>query len=256
MTLRLSRRNFLRAGAAGAATLAWPAWAAYPDKTIRIVVTFAAGGASDIVARVIGEQLGQEARPGGDHRQQAGRRRQRRRQQRRPVAGRRLHADALELDADLDRPVRAREAALRPGRRLHPHRLDRLGAVRRHGQPDRRHQHHRRPRERGQEVGQPAVRLGRAGVDRPHLRRDDEPRARRQDDARSLPRRRADDDRPDRRRHPGRHRRHHRVRAVLQDRPDQAARGDLGAALAARARRADRRRDAATAASSSTTSSA
>ena len=37
--------------------LAWPAWAAYPDKTIRIVVTFAAGGASDIVARVIGEQL-------------------------------------------------------------------------------------------------------------------------------------------------------------------------------------------------------
>jgi tripartite-type tricarboxylate transporter receptor subunit TctC len=29
----------------------------YPDKTIRIVVTFAAGGASDIVARVIGEQL-------------------------------------------------------------------------------------------------------------------------------------------------------------------------------------------------------
>ena len=57
MTLRLSRRNFVRAGAAGAATLACPAWAAYPDKTIRIVVTFAAGGASDIVARVIGEQL-------------------------------------------------------------------------------------------------------------------------------------------------------------------------------------------------------
>ena len=49
--------TFVRAGAAGAATLAWPAWAAYPDKTIRIVVTFAAGGASDIVARVIGEQL-------------------------------------------------------------------------------------------------------------------------------------------------------------------------------------------------------
>src|SRR5437763_2205582 len=57
MTLRLSRRHFVQAGAAGAATLAWPAWAAYPDKTIRIVVTFAAGGASDIVARVIGEQL-------------------------------------------------------------------------------------------------------------------------------------------------------------------------------------------------------
>jgi tripartite-type tricarboxylate transporter receptor subunit TctC len=55
-----SRRDCLRCGVAASAALAWPAWAAYPDKPIRIVVTFAAGGASDIVARVIGEQLGKK----------------------------------------------------------------------------------------------------------------------------------------------------------------------------------------------------
>ncbi len=60
MNFRLSRRDFLRAAGAGVATLAGPAWAAYPDKPIRIVVTFAPGGASDIVARVIGEQLGKK----------------------------------------------------------------------------------------------------------------------------------------------------------------------------------------------------
>ncbi len=60
MNHRISRRDCLRAGAAGAATLAWPAWAAYPDKPIRVVVTFAAGGASDIVGRVVCEQLGKK----------------------------------------------------------------------------------------------------------------------------------------------------------------------------------------------------
>ncbi len=56
----LTRRDCLRAVAGSAATLALPAFAAYPEKPIRIVVTFAAGGASDIVARVVGEQLGKK----------------------------------------------------------------------------------------------------------------------------------------------------------------------------------------------------
>lgn len=59
-TAPASRRTFLRAAVGGAAVTSLSALAAWPEKPVRIVVTFPAGGASDIVARVMAEQLGQK----------------------------------------------------------------------------------------------------------------------------------------------------------------------------------------------------
>ena len=61
-----SRRTFLAAAAAGAASgLALPAWAQegavsdFPNKTIRYVVPFPAGGLTDVMARLVGQKVGE-----------------------------------------------------------------------------------------------------------------------------------------------------------------------------------------------------
>ena len=52
-----TRRHVIQAMGLAAAGLALPARAAWPEKPLRIIVTFPPGGASDIVARVMAEQL-------------------------------------------------------------------------------------------------------------------------------------------------------------------------------------------------------
>ncbi|MBT2321497.1 tripartite tricarboxylate transporter substrate binding protein [Variovorax paradoxus] len=60
-TIRPTRRGALQLLlAAGVASLALPAFAQWPDKPIKIIVTFPPGGSSDILARVMAEQLGKK----------------------------------------------------------------------------------------------------------------------------------------------------------------------------------------------------
>lgn len=55
--LSMPRRQALRLISASIGAISMSAWASWPDKPIKLIVTFPPGGASDIVARVMAEQL-------------------------------------------------------------------------------------------------------------------------------------------------------------------------------------------------------
>jgi tripartite-type tricarboxylate transporter receptor subunit TctC len=58
----MSRRTFLRSVASAAAALAVPraiAQSAYPDRPVRVIVPFPAGGPADALARIVGDKLSQ-----------------------------------------------------------------------------------------------------------------------------------------------------------------------------------------------------
>ena len=64
LRLRCSRRDFIGAAGTlaalgGAGTFPAQAQAAYPNKPIRLLCGFAAGGPTDIIARVVGQKLGE-----------------------------------------------------------------------------------------------------------------------------------------------------------------------------------------------------
>ena len=92
---RMPRREAYGGAAAIVAVLALGCTGAaaqdYPAKPVRMVVSFAAGGPTDIVGRVMSAKMSELSGPAVRGREPDRRRRQHRRSRRRKVAGRRLH---------------------------------------------------------------------------------------------------------------------------------------------------------------------
>ena len=56
--MRLPRRRFLHLAAAALAAAPRTAWAqAYPDRSVRMIVPYAAGGPTDVITRLVAQRL-------------------------------------------------------------------------------------------------------------------------------------------------------------------------------------------------------
>ena len=99
-------------GSAGAQT--------YSHQPVRIVVPFAAGGAVDSVARVVGQKLSEIDRPAGRHREPAGRGRKPGRRGASPRAAPDGYTILLTTNGHSDQPFALPRVALRCDQRLRP----------------------------------------------------------------------------------------------------------------------------------------
>ena len=107
-----------------------PAFAAYPDQPIRLIVPFAAGGNADLVARLVAEGMSPSLGQIDRRRKSRRRGRQPRRRPGGDGAARRLHA-AHRLERAADRqPVRAGQAQLRSAQGFRRGRARQPGAAR------------------------------------------------------------------------------------------------------------------------------
>ena len=109
-------------GTAGAET--------FPDRTLTMIIPFAAGGPTDVLGRIMAQAHGRNSRPDGDRREHRRRRRHDRRQESGRRQARRLHHAARHRRHAGARPDALQASALQRGHRLHASRADRRSSDR------------------------------------------------------------------------------------------------------------------------------